>query len=189
MRKRFFLLSLFLTMCWAFGTVAQACVVLSVVSGADTVNKINANVAEPGEGLELLAKWEFKRKKPDVYTGLEGFEVVLESRRMGSWSSPFDVLAVAIKAGPQFTLLDFTMDKAVQGSLWCTNGACAVASMTLPELYKKSKNKYAKIKSISLYGLQEVIAPAVPEPKTWLMLLFGFAFMAFAVKNKRQRSF
>ena len=45
-------------MCWAFGTAAQACVVLSVVSGADTVNKINANVAEPGEGLELLAKWK-----------------------------------------------------------------------------------------------------------------------------------
>lgn len=162
---------------------SAACVIMTVHKGQDTVGKVNDEVYDPGEGLDMLGRYNVKK---DTFEGLD-FDVALDSKRSGDWAATFEVMAVAIRAGKQFLLLDFTKMDAVTSSVWCTNGKCSLDNIFLPELENKAGTKFAKLKSLTLYGIMEM-HPAVPEAKTWLMMIIGFCGTAMLLKRRKREA-
>ena len=133
--------------------------------------------------MSLIGKWEVDE---GAFEG-QSFTINPPSGQSGTWSSAFDVLAVAIKGGPNFLLVDYTMDGAVNGDVWCTDGSCSIGGNFLPVVLNGSGMGPADLSHLSLYGSLS-IPPAVPEPGTWLMLILGFALIGSAVRQRQVKT-
>ena len=109
------------------------------------------------------------------------------------------IMTVSVPTGFTFHDLSFSSLKATQISIFGSNGGfysnddvkngldgfnvTATGGTFFTSLTITSQDGFSQLKHFEISGL----APAVPEPSTWAMMILGFAgvgFMAYRRKNK-----
>jgi hypothetical protein len=162
-------------------TAANAAVTFSVNSGNDSLPVVLGLLDNAPSGLQLLGKSD---------DAVVPFTITGDGTQSGTWSyAGFDVYAVAIKAGPDFLLVDYTNDGPVSSDNWCTDASCSISGTTassippLPSLIVGDGSN-PNLSHLSLYGI-ETTTPSIPEPATWLMMIIGFGLTGLSLKRRR----
>lgn len=162
-------------------SAVNAAATFSVNSGNDSLPVVLGLLDNAPSGLQLLGKSD---------DAVVPFTITGDGTQSGTWSyAGFDVYAVAIKAGPDFLLVDYTNDGPVSSDNWCTDASCSISGTTassippLPELTVGRGNN-PDLSHLSLYGL-ETTTPSIPEPATWLMMIIGFGLTGLSLKRRR----